>query len=138
MIRNNGHIHAEDDFSRRETRQPSRLVPFALGAIIGGVIGATIAILYAPAEGAELRRGMSETLDDITQGAKDIIRGAKTTAEKLFREGLDEEGIEYPLSWSAPASGPTIFWKTPTAPLPKHVGVSPNREIGIWTRIKIN
>jgi gas vesicle protein len=97
MTRNNGHVRMDDDFSsRREVRAPSRLAPFALGAIVGGVIGAAIALLYAPSEGSDLRRGMSETIDDLAQGAKDIIQGAKTTAEKLFREGFndDEEASE--------------------------------------------
>jgi gas vesicle protein len=34
----------------------SKFVPFALGAIIGGAIGAALALLYAPAEGSALRR----------------------------------------------------------------------------------
>ena len=97
MTRNNGHIPNEELFaSRREPSGSSKLVPFALGAIIGGVIGATLALLYAPAEGSELRRGMTETLDGIAESAKDLIRGAKDSAEKIFREVLDPDSEEEP------------------------------------------
>ncbi len=95
MKRNNGRIDHEEDFSPRQyRRESSKLVPFTLGAIVGGVIGAAIALLYAPAEGSELRRGMSEKLDDLTEGAKNIIRGAKSTAEKLMREVTNQEDFE--------------------------------------------
>jgi gas vesicle protein len=95
MTRNNGHVRIDDDFSsRREFRAPSRLAPFALGAIVGGVIGATLALLYAPAEGSDLRRGMSETLDGLAESAKDLMREAKTSAEKLFRDVTDSEDEE--------------------------------------------
>jgi gas vesicle protein len=70
-------------------RGSSKLIPFALGAIIGGAIGAALGMLYAPAEGADLRREMSDKLDGVMDGAKDIIRGAKSTAEKLFSDGME-------------------------------------------------
>jgi gas vesicle protein len=58
-----------------------------LGAVIGGIVGASIALLYAPAEGTELRRNMGDKLDEVAEKAKDILRNAKTTAEKMFDEG---------------------------------------------------
>ncbi|HET6401418.1 MAG TPA: YtxH domain-containing protein [Candidatus Kapabacteria bacterium] len=101
MKRTNGRIHPEDDFETHRhmqasyPRERSALVPFVLGAVIGGIIGASVAILYAPAEGSELRRGMSEALDDLVDGAKDLVKDVKTSAEKLFNEGLGpEEGEE--------------------------------------------
>ncbi len=76
-------------------RERSALLPFALGAVIGGIIGASIAIFYAPAEGSELRRGVSEALDDLVDGAKGLVRDVKTSAEKIFNDGLgSEEGEE--------------------------------------------
>ena len=99
MSRNNGTIHSDDDFSRFESRfrersGGSRFAAFAFGAMIGAAVGAAIALLYAPAEGRELRQGMSDTLDTIVGGAKDLVNGVKTAAEKVFREGLDEEDDE--------------------------------------------
>ncbi len=97
MTRNNGRISNDELFvPHREPGGSSKLVPFALGAIIGGVIGATLALLYAPAEGSELRRGMTETLTDLTESAKDIARGAKITAEKFFSDVLDPDDEEEP------------------------------------------
>ncbi len=92
MRRNNGSFSNEEEYSsRRGRRGSSKLVPFTLGAIVGGVIGATIALLYAPTEGSDLRQGVKNTLEDLTEGAKDIIRGAKSTAEKIMNEVLDSE-----------------------------------------------
>jgi gas vesicle protein len=81
---------------RQEPRGGSKLVPFALGAIVGGVIGAAIALLYAPAEGSDLRQGMKNTIEDLTEGAKDIIRTAKSSAEKLIRDVIDDDEEEEP------------------------------------------
>ena len=99
MSRTNGTYHPEDEDYRYERYRPSerggsKFMPFALGALVGGIVGATIALLYAPAEGSELRRGMSDTLESLTKGAKDIVNGVKTTAEKVFREGLGDEEDE--------------------------------------------
>ncbi len=95
MSRTNGRIVNDELFApRREESGSSKLVPFALGAIVGGVIGAAIALLYAPAEGSELRRGMTETLDGLTESAKEIIRTAKNTGEKIIRDVLDPEEEE--------------------------------------------
>ncbi len=98
----NGKMSPEEHYAyRREPSGGSKIVPFALGVVIGGVIGAAFALLYAPAEGAELRRGMSETLDDLVGGAKDILKSAKTSAEKLFSEGLaaeDEDEEDSPMA----------------------------------------
>jgi gas vesicle protein len=100
MTRNNGSIYNEEEYvSRhephgRDSRGGSKLVPFALGAIIGGVIGATLALLYAPAEGSDLRQGVKNTLEDLTEGAKEIIRSAKSSAEQLIREVVNDEDEE--------------------------------------------
>jgi gas vesicle protein len=92
MTRNNGSNHNEEQYSHpQEPRGSSNLVPFALGAIVGGVIGASLALLYAPAEGSELRRGMSDTLDGLAESTKDMFREAKASAEKLFRDVVDVE-----------------------------------------------
>jgi gas vesicle protein len=92
MSRNNGSIHHDEAYSaHRDRGDASKVVPFMIGAIIGGVVGATLALLYAPAEGSDLRKGVSETLDDLTQGAKDMIRTAKSTADKFIREIIDDE-----------------------------------------------
>ncbi len=93
MSKMNGKTHFDDDYELRRyvQRERSMFVPFALGAVIGGIIGASVALLYAPAEGTELRRGLNDTLDDLVGGAKDIIRGVKSSADKIFNDGLADE-----------------------------------------------
>ena len=97
MTRTNGRLANDDAYvPRREPEASSKLVPFALGAIVGGVIGAAIALLYAPAEGSELRRGMTETLGGLTESAKDFIREAKSSGEKFLHDVLDPDEEEIP------------------------------------------
>lgn len=99
MSKHNGRIHPEDEYiPHGYIRERSSFGPFVMGAIVGGAIGAALALLYAPAEGTDLRRGINDTLDDITQGAKGIVRGAKSTAEKLFTEGMAPEDEDSPLA----------------------------------------
>ena len=43
----------------------NRAVNFLLGAVIGGFIGATVAILMAPSSGEELRTGIRMRTDQI-------------------------------------------------------------------------
>ncbi len=83
-----------DNNERYQTRKSSPIVPFALGAMIGAVVGAAVALLYAPVEGSELRRGMSDKLEDIVDGAKEILKNAKSSAEKMFSEGMSSEEEE--------------------------------------------
>lgn len=95
MSKSNGRIHPEDEYTPRTIiRERSSFGPFMMGAIIGGAIGAALALLYAPAEGTELRRGLGDTLEDITEGAKGVVRGVKSTAEKIFTEGMASEDEE--------------------------------------------
>jgi gas vesicle protein len=84
-MRNNG--VASRGEGRHSNSDGSKIGPFMLGMVVGAVVGGAIALLYAPAEGAELRKKMTDTFDDITEGAKDIITGVKSTAEKMFSEG---------------------------------------------------
>ena len=98
MSKHNGKIHPEDEFindrsSRYRTivRERSAVGPFLMGALVGGAIGAAVALLYAPSEGSELRRGINDAIDDIAGGAKDIVRGVRSTAEKIFTEGMPDD-----------------------------------------------
>jgi gas vesicle protein len=82
-MRNNGVASR----TRETESNNSKIGPFMLGMVVGAVVGGAIALLYAPAEGAELRKQVTDTFEDITEGAKDIISGVKSTAEKMFSEG---------------------------------------------------
>ena len=110
MTRNNGSIRHDEAYSTRGDRgETSKLLPFMLGAIVGGVVGATLALLYAPAEGSDLRRGVSEKLDDLTQGAKDIIRGERTPPKNYSAMCWNPRTKMSLRCWAAPVPAPTIL-----------------------------
>jgi len=88
-MRNNGTIEDHMKYGPKSTGadESPKLGPFLLGAVVGAVVGGVFALLYAPAEGSELRRKVNETFDDISEGVGDIVETAKTTADKMFGEG---------------------------------------------------
>lgn len=70
----------------------SKIGPFLLGAVVGAVVGGALALIYAPAEGSELRKKITETFDDIAEGVGGMIQTAKSTSDKLFKEGKNIVG----------------------------------------------
>lgn len=53
-----------------------------LGALIGGVIGSTVAFLFAPKKGKEVRENIKGNFDDLVNKTKDKSR-------QLFNQSLD-------------------------------------------------
>ncbi|MEO6940245.1 MAG: YtxH domain-containing protein, partial [Candidatus Kapaibacterium sp.] len=74
----------------RYCRNQSSMGPFALGALIGGVVGAAVALLYAPSEGSELRESIGEKVDDLSDDVTKVFSKAKRSAEHLVNEGRDQ------------------------------------------------
>jgi gas vesicle protein len=61
----------------------SRVIKFLSGAILGGILGAMVAILLAPASGTELCKRITNNID--------IMRNEISQAAKLRRSELEEE-----------------------------------------------
>ncbi len=68
----------------------SNVSPFFLGAIAGGIVGATVALLLAPAEGSEVRQGLGDKFDDLSESLSNLLQRAKLSAEKALNDGRDE------------------------------------------------
>lgn len=60
-----------------------RLASFLAGLLIGGLVGGTLALLFAPASGRQLQQRISETLDRLS--------GEVRTAAEQRRKELEEE-----------------------------------------------
>jgi gas vesicle protein len=58
-----------------------RLGSFLLGAILGGLIGASVAILMAPSSGEELRIGMKERVYEIRSEVADAAAQRRAELE---------------------------------------------------------
>jgi gas vesicle protein len=63
------------------------LAPFLWGALAGGILGAAVGLLYAPAPGDETRREVGEKVDDITDTINRILHSARSSADKMLNEG---------------------------------------------------
>lgn len=62
---------------------------FLTGALIGGAIGAAVALLYAPKKGRKLRENISDTFEDLTSRLSGLIRHAKESGEDLIHDGME-------------------------------------------------
>lgn len=72
----------------------SRIGGTALAFLVGGVVGAGIALLYAPYSGAETRRKMKDGLGDATDWARDKYDDARQTVADTtgkVRQMVDEK-----------------------------------------------
>jgi gas vesicle protein len=57
-----------------------------IGFFAGGVIGAAIALLYAPKSGRELRADIREKTDDMIEGAEEYLHAAREKAGEIVTE----------------------------------------------------
>jgi gas vesicle protein len=75
---------------RNNTRsEKSSVTPFLFGMLAGGAVGAALALLFAPKEGAEIRSDLSQKFDEITDSVNSILDGARESADKLLNEGRE-------------------------------------------------
>lgn len=58
-----------------------------LGLLAGGAIGATIALLYAPKSGKELRADIKHKTDEFIDDTSEYMQIAREKAETLINEG---------------------------------------------------
>jgi gas vesicle protein len=59
-----------------------------LAFILGGIIGAALGVIYAPAAGKETRKRLNEVGDEIKEGLDDFVSDAKE------RFSVEKEKIE--------------------------------------------
>jgi gas vesicle protein len=98
-------IGAENETEKGESVMTNGFTWF----FIGGVVGATVALLYAPKSGAELRSTIGNKAEDLIGQAKrkaeGIIRRGRNAAG-AFKEELDRGRMEIPSGKSHPSATP--------------------------------
>lgn len=72
-----------------DNQSGSSVSSFIIGAVIGGSVGAVLALLYAPKRGEELREDISSTVDDLSARFSELMKKAKETGEDLLESGID-------------------------------------------------
>lgn len=63
---------------------------FIKGLLIGGLIGAAAAMLFAPMSGKRLRKKIGHKKDDILDDVNQYVETGKEKAEELFRGGKEK------------------------------------------------
>jgi gas vesicle protein len=58
---------------------------FLVGAVIGGVLGATAALLLAPKAGKELREDLSEAYENLSEKAQDLAETASKRSHSFAK-----------------------------------------------------
>ena len=58
-----------------------------LSFLLGGVVGAGLALLFAPQSGRETRQKIREIADDVKEKSADYVNQAKEKASSLVEEG---------------------------------------------------
>ncbi len=59
---------------------------FFAGVLIGGLVGAAVALLIAPQSGEETRKQLTKTSEDLRDRAQDIIEDARERAEATIAD----------------------------------------------------
>jgi len=63
-----------------------------LGFLAGGVVGAVLALLYAPKSGIKLRRDIKNKSDSLVNTADEYLAHALDKAEDVIDEGKEQSG----------------------------------------------
>ncbi len=59
---------------------------FFAGVLIGGLVGAAVALLLAPQTGEETRKQLTKTSEDLRDRAQDVIEDARERAEATIAD----------------------------------------------------
>lgn len=87
-MRNNG--------MEQRGQEPSSVGSFVGGALLGGLIGAAIGLLFAPRAGTETREKLGENMQDIQARANKAIDELKVKSEEVI--GQTKQAVEGKLS----------------------------------------
>ena len=69
---------------------------FLIGAVVGGAVGAVVALLFAPKSGRELRRDIADRTEDVVDKAQQMFNkatGGGHTAGSGFEDVVNEGRI---------------------------------------------
>lgn len=60
---------------------------FLTGFFLGGLLGVTFTMLYAPMDGKKLRKKIARTTDDIIEDVNDYLDSGKKKAGEIVKSG---------------------------------------------------
>ncbi|WP_066370082.1 YtxH domain-containing protein [Neobacillus fumarioli] len=74
--------HEKQEITQSRTEEPTGN-SFLLGAVIGGIVGGAVALLFAPKPGKELRRSISSQAGAILDKTEQIRENVRSKSNKL-------------------------------------------------------
>ncbi|MEP6763457.1 MAG: YtxH domain-containing protein [Gemmatimonadaceae bacterium] len=77
-----------DSFGRKRSSSADGARMLGIGLLLGAVVGATAALLYAPATGTETRRMLRSNARRLAKQGGGIIEDTWSDAERAARSGL--------------------------------------------------
>jgi gas vesicle protein len=66
----------------------NRTIEFLKGLVLGGVVGAVVALLYAPKSGKETREDISEKMEDLYEKAREEYEDSLNKARKAYDSAI--------------------------------------------------
>ncbi|HCN04606.1 MAG TPA: hypothetical protein DIS79_03225, partial [Bacteroidetes bacterium] len=73
--------------SDMESRENTYAKGFILGAVVGGAVGAVVALLFAPKSGRELRRDIADRGEELYDKAQKYFTKEEERADDMVNEG---------------------------------------------------
>lgn len=69
-----------------------RLKDFLLGAVVGGVVGATVALLTSPKSGKEMREDLKSGVENMKERSADFLANIKDNTDDMLEKlnGVNE------------------------------------------------
>lgn len=68
------------------SRRQNKFSGFVTGALVGGVIGSVIAMLYTPISGKKMRRKISKTTDNLIDDVNDIVETSRDKFDSILKD----------------------------------------------------
>jgi len=76
-----------------KSQEYSRGLSFLKGAVIGGIVGAIVALAFAPKSGKELRADIKRRTNELADDADEALQGLHEKTDRILAEGRKKADV---------------------------------------------